>query len=126
MSTTPDGLEIINTDQFGLVVSASEHNKTVAALKAEVERLKALLAASCVDERNLAISENPLVHGCDEAIKLEAEVERLRTLVCYGTDKERLEYKQSICKHSWQESGHGFKYCILCDQTIITKFFKSI
>jgi len=41
MSTTPDGLEIINTDQFGLVVSASEHNKTVAALKAEAERLKA-------------------------------------------------------------------------------------
>ena len=47
-------------------------------LEVEKKRLGDLLRKSCVDERNLAIAENPLTHACDVALEMQAEIEQLR------------------------------------------------
>jgi hypothetical protein len=83
----------------------------IARLTAEIERLKATLAASCVEERAM-LYEATWGGGCDRAIKAEAEVERLQSYIRVLIDKdkaaaeiERLKAAlEAIAQGNWNRS----------------------
>ena len=74
-----------NADKVVALYSAPQPDR-VAELTAEVERLRAALAASCEEEREQIYEAGSFAGGCARATEAEAEVERLRGLIAAAPD----------------------------------------
>lgn len=93
------------------------------SLRADVERLLGLLAKSCSEERNLAVTENLMTHACDAANEMQAEIEKLKAQI-QRERKFQMRFHCNDCEKNYchaelteKHSSEGYEYyvCPNCD-----------